>query len=114
MGQRPLVVEKGTIIASPSSSQVTYPYRFHIHNPGVLSKLNDATFRTSTAANLIPHICPGAFSVAKEIGLECTKGFAVVHRGRSCHDWTYALSKNPVTLEKCRNLVGCVGTQPDS
>jgi hypothetical protein len=99
---------------------VTYPYRFHLHNPGALSKLNDFQFRRDVASRLIPKICPGDFSVQEYTWFSCNKGEQIVHRGKTCHDWTYALAKKPVSLEKCRNKAhdkgykGFIWTDPTS
>lgn len=106
--------------AKTLQDSVTYPYRFHLHNPGALSKLNDFTWRSNAAGKLIPKICPGAFSMQQFFWGSCNKGEQIVHRGRTCPDWTYALAKKPITLSKCRNKAhdkgykGFVWTDPNS
>lgn len=89
--------------AKTLQDSVTYPYRFHLHSPGALSKLNDFQWRQNMASRLIPKICPGAFSVKSFFWGSCEKGEQIVHRSRTCHDWTYALAKRPIGLTKCRN-----------
>merc|ERR1719277_2086018 len=62
-----LVLFSGMYESNPTQFEVlqetvSFPFKAHFHVPGALSKLNDWSFRTETAQDLIPKICPNAVS----------------------------------------------------
>jgi len=105
-----LVLFSGTYESNPSQFEVleeavSYPSHAHFHVVGPLSKLNDWSFRAQTAQSLIPNVCPAAVSVSTTFKKHCDAGVQLLHRGRTCHDWTYELCNDgPVDLQACRNL----------
>ena len=40
---------------------------------------------------------------------ECGKFFAIVHRGRTCHNWNMTLSNSTVGVRECRDLAAAGG-----
>lgn len=112
-----LVLFSGTYASNPSQFEVleesvSYPSKAHFHVVGALSKLNDWSFRTQSAQGLIPHICPEAISVKHTFKKFCDAGALLLHRGRTCHDWTYELcTDGPLTLGACRNVAMAAGFQ---
>jgi hypothetical protein len=105
-----LVLFSGTYASNPSQFEVleesvSFPTKAHFHVVGALSKLNDWSFRTESAQGLVPHVCPEAISVKHTFEKMCEAGALLLHRGRTCHDWTYELCKDgvPMDLRGCRN-----------
>jgi len=104
-----MILFSSTYESNPSEYEVlqetvSFPYKAHLHVVAGLAKLNDYGFRQSTAQSIIPSICPDAFSPSVIYKLECDRKYAIVHRGRTCHNWTLELSEAPVDLVSCRNL----------
>jgi len=84
---------------------VSYPYHAHIMTVGGLHKIVDYSFRDATAQSFIPQVCPDAFSPRLVYKEQCEGKYAIVHRGRTCANWTVALKKSsPVSLKECRDL----------
>jgi hypothetical protein len=112
-----LVLFSGTYAANPSQFEVleevvSFPSKAHFHVVGALSKLNDWSFRTESAQGLIPHICPEAVSIHHSFDKMCEAGALLLHRGRTCHDWTYELcAEGPLDLAGCRNAAMIKGFQ---
>lgn len=110
-----LVLFSGTYASNPAQFEVleesvSFPSKAHFHPVGPLSKLNDWSFRTQSAQALIPHICPEAVSVDHSLKKMCTAGALLLHRGRTCHDWTYELCDDgPLDLGSCRNAAMNMG-----
>jgi len=104
-----LVLFSSTYESNPSEYEilqetVSFPYHAHLNVVAGLAKLNDYGFRQSTAQELIPKICPDAFSPGKIKDIMCQRKYAIVHRGRTCHNWTLALSDKPCDIATCRNF----------
>jgi len=70
---------------------------------GAFVNLIDWGFRRSQTQFLIPKLCPNAISKSHTLQTLCDKRVQLLHRGRTCHDWTLKLSDSPVSLEDCRN-----------
>jgi len=110
-----LVLFSGTYASNPSQFEVleeavSFPSKAHFHVVGALSKLNDWSFRTESAQSLIPHVCPEAISVKHTFDKMCSSGALLLHRGRTCHDWTYELcTEGPLDLRGCRNAAMDMG-----
>jgi len=103
-----MILFSSTYAANPSEYEVlqevvSFPYKAHLHVVAGLAKLNDYGFRQSTAQEIIPSICPDAISPGKVYKMMCTRKYAIVHRGRTCHNWTLELSDKPVDVGTCRN-----------
>jgi len=82
---------------------VTFPHHAHLHSMGAFVQLVDWGFRMSQAQFLVPKICPDAVSKSRALGKHCEMRVQLLHRGRTCHNWTKKLTKGPVSLEECRN-----------
>ena len=91
------------------ADSVSFPHYAHLYVVEGLAKLNDHNFRQNTAQSLIPKICPKAFSPTFVYKEECGKYFAIVHRGRTCHNWNTTLSNSTVGLRECRDLAADAG-----
>jgi len=105
-----VVLFSGTYESNPTQFEVlqesvSFPWESHFHPVGALSKLNDWSYRTETAQDLIPKICPNAVSPKEVFDDMCKEHVLLLHRGRTCHDWNYELCEDgPVDLEGCGNL----------
>jgi len=104
-----LILFSPTYESNPSEYEalqetVSYPYHAHIHTVGGLHKIVDYSFRQQTAQSFLPHVCPDAFSPRMVYREMCSGKYAIVHRGRTCPNWSVALFKSkPVTLQQCRD-----------
>jgi len=83
---------------------VSFPSHAHLHNIPGIHTLASWSSRHDTIARLVPSICPDAVSPTQAISKQCGDRVLMLHRGRTCGDWTYKLSDQPVDLEKCANL----------
>jgi hypothetical protein len=104
-----MILFSSTYESNPSEYEilqetVSFPFHAHLHAVAGLAKLNDYGFRQSTAQDIIPSICPDAFSPQIIYKNMCDRKYAIVHRGRTCHNWTKELSETPVDIATCRNL----------
>lgn len=82
---------------------VSFPHKAHMHVFGAMSKLNDWGYRYQMAQRIIPKVCPDAISPWKSLQTLCDQRVQLLHRGRTCHNWTKKLSDGVVTLSECRN-----------
>jgi hypothetical protein len=105
-----LILFSGSYDSNPSEYEalqetVSFPFHAHVHTVGGLHKIVDYSFRQSAAQSFVPHVCPDAFSPKQVYRSMCEGKYAIVHRGRTCPNWTLALKKSkPVTLQQCRDL----------
>lgn len=83
---------------------VSFPYHQHIHSVPGLHTLASWSSRHDTVSRMIPSICPDAVSPGVAISKQCNSRVLLLHRGRTCGDWTYKLTDEPLPLEKCANL----------
>lgn len=109
-----MILFSATYAANPAEYEilqeaVSFPFKAHLHSVAGLAKLNDYGFRQSTAQQFIPSICPDAYSPKVIEKKQCEKKFAIVHRGRTCHNWTKELSDKPVDVVTCRDLAEAAG-----
>lgn len=103
-----MILFSSTYDSNPSEYEVlqetvSFPFKAHLHSVAGLAKLNDYAFRQTTAQTLIPSICPDSFSPSIAYKNMCMRKYAIVHRGRTCHNWTLELSETPVDIATCRN-----------
>lgn len=88
---------------SALQDSVTFPYRAHLHNMGAFVQLVDWSFRMMQSQFLVAKICPNAISKSHTLQKHCDMRVQLLHRGRTCHNWTKKLTDGPVSLEECRN-----------
>lgn len=110
-----LVLFSPTYASNPTQFEVlqesvSFPWQAHFHPMGAMSKLNDWTYRMKSTVDLIPKICPDAVSRKDIFQHMCDTRAQLLHRGRTCHDWTFDLCKDgPVSLAACSNLASEAG-----
>jgi len=88
---------------SALQESVTFPYKAHLHNMGPFHQLVDWGFRMMQSQFLVAKMCPNAISKSHTLQKHCDMRVQLLHRGRTCHNWTKKLTSGPVTLEECRN-----------
>jgi hypothetical protein len=88
---------------SALQESVSFPHKAHMHNLGAFVNLVDWGFRMTQSQFLVPKICPEGVSKSHTIQKMCDMRVQLLHRGRTCHNWTKKLTSGPVSLEECRN-----------
>jgi len=66
-------------------------------------QLVDWGFRMMQSQFLVAKVCPNAISKSHTLQKHCDMRVQLLHRGRTCHNWTKKLTDGPVGLEECRN-----------
>lgn len=88
---------------------VTFPPSKHLFFIPGTDKLTELSARTGAVTKLLPKVCVDAISPSEVKKIACEQKWALVHQGRTCHDWTFQISHGPVSLQACRNAAAAQG-----
>merc|ERR1719330_75547 len=73
------------------------------HAMGGIAPMHDGIYRKNLVTEHLGEVCLSVMSLSGIQSAECHSLAAVVHMGKTCGDWTKAITEREVTLRDCRD-----------